>query len=122
MIHRYLDNGTLDTTFGGGDGQVEVGQGLVQPQAVGRGLDGSYTIAGNETSGSTDRLVVLRADANGDLDTTFGTNGRVIEAVGPIGSYGARSVIGLSSGAVGIAGFSGVSANGDVAAFNRFGT
>jgi uncharacterized delta-60 repeat protein len=121
VIHRYLDNGTLDTTFGGGDGRVEVGQGLVQPQAVGRDLDGSHYFAGNETSGSTARLVVLRADANGELDTTFGTNGRVIEAVGPIGSYGARSVISLSSGAVGVAGFSGVSTNGDVAAFHRFG-
>ena len=66
--------------------------------------------------------MVLRANANGDLDTTFGTDGRVIETVGPIGSYGARSVIGLSTGAVGVAGFSGISTNGDVAAFHRFGT
>jgi hypothetical protein len=43
-----------------------------------------------------------------------------IEAVGPIGSYGARSVISLSNGAVGVAGFSGISRNGDVAAFHRF--
>jgi uncharacterized delta-60 repeat protein/uncharacterized repeat protein (TIGR01451 family) len=120
VIHRYRDNGTLDTTFGGGDGRLEVGQGLVRPQAVGRDLDGSYYFAGNETSGSTARLVVLRADADGVLDTTFGTDGRMVEAVGPIGSYGARSVISLSNGAVGVAGFSGISRNGDVAAFHRF--
>ena len=63
VMHRYLDNGTLDTTFGDGDGRVEVGQGLIEPQAVGRDLDGSYYFAGNETSGSTARLVVLRANA-----------------------------------------------------------
>ncbi len=101
-------------------GRVEVGQGLVEPQAVGRDLDGSYYFAGNETSGSTARLVVLRANADGGHDTTFGTNGRVLEVVGPIGSYGARSVINLSTGAVAVAGYSGISTIGDVAAFHRF--
>jgi uncharacterized delta-60 repeat protein len=120
VIHRYLDNGARDTTFGGGDGQVEVGQGLVQPQAVGRDPDGFYYFAGNETSGSIARLVVVRADSNGVHDTTFGTGGRVLQAVGPIGSYGAASVVTLSTGAVGIVGYSGISSNADVAAFHRF--
>ena len=72
---RYLSNGSLDPTFGGGDGVV------ITPGSVSRELEdlavdptGRILAAGME-SVSPEQFVVARYLANGKLDTAFGTGG-----------------------------------------------
>jgi uncharacterized delta-60 repeat protein len=85
-VARYLSNGEPDPAFGGGDGHAEVqaGEGAT-PYSVGLiGLaqPGSGIIVGGgasqaTASGPLQRPAVVRLAANGTVDTTFGTNGRV---------------------------------------------
>jgi uncharacterized delta-60 repeat protein len=82
---RFFNNGTLDSNFGGGDGQVitEIGSGQfprneitgIAVQADGRIVVGGN---GNDGDGNTNNVVrLVRYLPNGDLDTTFGTGGIV---------------------------------------------
>src|SRR5688500_15427713 len=81
---RYNANGSLDTTFGGGDGIADWG-GLNSPgtpddrPAIALQADGKIIAAASDhTSG----LVVVRFNSNGTRDTTFGTTGEVKPASG----------------------------------------
>ncbi len=120
VIHRYLPNGTLDTSFAG-TGRVVVGAGLISPDVATPDGNGGFFFAGADTQNSgQQKLAVMHLDSDGDVDLSFGVNGRVTVAVGPIGSYGARQVAMIDSTTVGIVGYSGATSPGDVAAFNRF--
>lgn len=75
-IARYLSNGTIDTTFGGGDGFVQVGiSGVDAARALALQKDGKIVVVGYSNGSLTASMVRLLP--NGDLDTTFGTNGVV---------------------------------------------
>ena len=72
VVARYHDNGLLDSTFGNGAGYVHTPVGSVA-QAVaiqnnGRIVVAGYTIA---TGGNND-FVVVRYNADGGIDTSFG--------------------------------------------------
>lgn len=78
-IIRLLPNGALDTTFGtGGKTQVDVGNSqdtmtalLVQP-------DGKIVFGGNSAnSGGNFELSLVRLNADGSTDSTFGSSGTV---------------------------------------------
>ncbi len=86
LVEQFNANGTPDTTFGT-DGQVILGPNGV---AVGGAYfqygalqaDGQIVLAGiapnpQSTNGSR-AVAVLRLDANGQVDTTYGTNGLAI--------------------------------------------
>ncbi len=83
-VLRYNANGTLDTTFSG-DGGVLTDVGIsstdvatcVAVQSDGKILVGGYSNA----SGVNDHLL-LRYNTNGTLDTTFGSNGRILYNAG----------------------------------------
>ena len=70
---RYNSDGTLDTSFGGGDG--------IATTAVGAGNDGGYSVmvqadgkivvAGTSNNGSNDDFAVVRYNSDGSLDTSF---------------------------------------------------
>ena len=88
-IARFKPNGQLDTTFGDGGLVTTQPKGpfptpsavIVQPNGqilVGGFVDGSNA----HTSGQT---VLVRYNANGSLDTTFGTGG-IVETVSAVGS------------------------------------
>ena len=85
LLLRYNANGTLDTTFGGGDGIVTTA--ISTGTDFGRGLavqaDGKILVAGSgtTTAGGLD-VVVLRYDADGTLDTTFSGDGIVTTSIG----------------------------------------
>jgi uncharacterized delta-60 repeat protein len=77
-VVRYNANGTLDTSFGSGGkltlAGVEVGEGLV------RQSDGKLVLAGGVTTATvptTARFVLMRLNADGAIDTSFGTAGTV---------------------------------------------
>lgn len=84
-VARYTAAGTLDSTFGSG-GKVTTNLALVSPiDAYGRGgvaiqADGKLVVAGAADRGvfaGRDEFALARYNANGTLDTTFGSGGRV---------------------------------------------
>ncbi len=75
-VARYTTNGTLDTTFGGGNGFVSGPVGTFSPYALLLQSNGYLVALG--TTLSTDGSICLgRYTSTGVLDTTFGTNGLV---------------------------------------------
>lgn len=74
-VVRYNPDGSLDTTFDQ-DGIVttQIFQGGIA-QAVAVQSDGKIVAAGSTFNGSADFFTVIRYNANGSVDTSFGTSG-----------------------------------------------
>ncbi|MBN9522042.1 tandem-95 repeat protein [bacterium] len=85
-LARYNANGSLDTTFGSQgsvvtdiSGQKDLARAVVvQP-------DGKIVVAGTGGTGPGFDWILARYNANGTLDTTFGTGGKVV--IDQAGSY-----------------------------------
>jgi uncharacterized delta-60 repeat protein len=81
LVERRLDNGALDTAFGTG-GLVSLnigGTSADQAKAVAVQADGKIVVAGTTNFGTVNAgLAVARFNADGSLDTTFGSGGRTI--------------------------------------------
>ncbi len=78
MMARYNADGTLDQSFGGGDGLVttDIAGGL--DAAFGAALlgDGRIVLVGSARVGSNDDFAIVRYEPDGDVDTSFGTQGK----------------------------------------------
>ena len=77
-VARLNSNGTLDTGFGnGGKAQIPFNgnESFVQSMAV--QTDGKIVLGGYTVLGAKD-FALARVNSNGTLDTSFGTNGKVI--------------------------------------------
>jgi len=88
---RYNTDGSLDTTFGG--------TGKVKSTVVGRAFaiavrsDGKILLAGDDTlSAAEDNFRLARFNADGSLDTTFGSAGSVVTDV-TAGIDGAKNIV-----------------------------
>jgi len=82
---RYTSDGGLDTDFGaGGTVTTAVGVGRSQAFDVGVRSDGSIVAAGVASADVSDpgSFALVGYRANGALDTTFGSGGRVVTKVG----------------------------------------
>lgn len=83
VIWRFLQDGTLDSSFGAGGVVVDDGAAGGSGSDVGNDIvvdpGGGVLVAGFSTNaaGNTD-MVIWRYDASGSIDATFGTGGRVI--------------------------------------------
>jgi uncharacterized delta-60 repeat protein len=85
ILARFLADGTLDLTFGGGSGYVVTSTGLPAGFLVGRALlrqpDGKLVAAGQffDNAGfiGSDNFALARYHPDGTLDTSFGGDGRV---------------------------------------------
>ncbi len=79
---RYNTDGTLDTTFGS-SGKIitPIGSGNDIAQAVALQPDGKLVLAGRCFSGADDDICALRYTANGTLDVTFGSGGKVLTPI-----------------------------------------
>ncbi len=84
VLARYKSDGTPDATFGSG-GKVRIDTGSVGAIVFDMAIqpDGRIVLAGksyvsSEATGYD--VVVLRYNANGSLDTTFGSGGRAVTA------------------------------------------
>lgn len=83
-LARYNPDGTLDNTFGGGDGIVTTSIGgsndrggylAIQP-------DSKIVVLGTFDVGGHDEVFIARYNENGDLDSAFGSGGKVIDRYG----------------------------------------
>jgi uncharacterized delta-60 repeat protein len=106
-VIRYNLNGSLDTTFGsGGIVTTPIRAALDEGRAVAVQSDGKILVAGYSYAGAPDPnypgtfdMAVARYNANGTLDTSFGSGGIVTTDIGS-GSAFARAVIIEGSNAV----------------------
>jgi uncharacterized delta-60 repeat protein len=101
-VVRYLSNGTLDPTFGtGGKVITPVGTGDDLAEAVVVQPDGKIIVAGS----STFVFALVRYNADGSLDTGFGTGGKTLFSVSTSGGL-AHSVALQADGAILVGGSS----------------
>ena len=88
-IARYNPNGSIDTTFGGGDGKVwtDISPSAFSIQSVGNAVelepDGQFIVGGTSAvragqfAATDNEMVVARYNANGTLDTSFASSSEV---------------------------------------------
>lgn len=83
-LARYHIDGSLDTSFGsGGKVPISIGSELdfcltLALQPDGKTVAGGYSYAGSGTA----RFALVRCNADGSLDNSFGTGGKVTTAIG----------------------------------------
>ncbi|MFL5331337.1 MAG: hypothetical protein ACJ8C4_20815 [Gemmataceae bacterium] len=93
LENRTVPNaGTLDASFGtGGTVTTSLGSGHADPNAIAVAPSGKIVVAGKVSDPSVqfagDAFGLACYNANGTLDTTFGTNGRAVTAVSIYGSH-----------------------------------
>ncbi len=103
-LARYLPNGTLDYSFGnGGKVLTSVGPTNDVAYAAALQLDGKLVVAGTVVNSSEQRVLgLVRYLPNGELDSTFGSSGKVISTV--TGDDSGRSIALQSDGKILVAG------------------
>lgn len=97
VVLRYNPNGTLDTTFGGGDGTVVTFFSDDSVDAVDMVLqpDGKIILIGTEDESN---LIMARYMPNGKLDETFADNGKFNASLLPGGDTQSSSIVMLPNG------------------------
>jgi uncharacterized delta-60 repeat protein len=118
-IARYNANGSIDASFGNG-GRVSTDvntKHYSELKAVAIQADGKIVVAGNTTNllGTNLDFTVIRYKTNGNLDSTFGTNGVVTLDFGNSDDF-ARSIAIQNDGKIIVGGDAKVSGNVDFAA------
>jgi len=84
LIEDLLE-GDLDTTFGtGGKVTTQFGTSQSEAAAVVLQSDGKFVAAGYSFNGTNSDIALARYNANGSLDTTFGTGGIVTTDIGNV--------------------------------------
>ena len=92
-VLRFTTGGVLDTAFGTG-GRVNLNLGLNETGNAVTMQSSKILVAGNATVGGVTQFFVTRLNANGALDTGFGTTGFTTT---PIGDGCAANAMGLQS-------------------------
>jgi len=99
MLARFNESGTLDTTFGTG-GIVQTTRVILQDDEGGLALlpNGKILVAGSlfDTT-ATNKLGLMRFNANGTFDTGFGTQG-LATALPATGYFAVRTLLPMSDG------------------------
>ncbi len=111
-VVRYNSNGTLDTTFNGtGRATVDMSSNsLDQGYAVRVQSDGKIVVTGFTNANGTADIAVVRLLANGTLDTSFNTTGKLVTTVGAGSDFGIDLQI-QTDGRIVVAGYSNISSN-----------
>jgi uncharacterized delta-60 repeat protein len=101
---RYNSNGSLDTTFAGtGKVITPMSSGNDKGFSLSIQSDWSVVLGGTAFNGTNNDFALVRYTANGTLDNTFGTNGKVLTPMG-IGNDKISSLIIQSDGKILVAG------------------
>jgi uncharacterized delta-60 repeat protein len=101
LLARYNPNGSLDTTFGSGGTATTAFATTTGVLAMAQQPDGKFVVAcwnqtgTSATGGAVYQGMVLRYNANGSLDTSFGTGGIVTTAI-PFGASPSTHYRGLA--------------------------
>jgi len=106
---RYNADGTLDTSFDG-DSKVttDISGNSDQAQSVIQQVDGKLVVSGI----ALEDVTLVRYNADGSLDTSFGNTGKVTTAIGAGNAYG-NSVVQRADGKLVVAGSSTNGSNWD---------
>ena len=101
-LARYNTNGSLDSTFGsGGKTTTAVGVAGATGQAMKLQSDGKIVVTGTAFDnvrvsgvvGTYPHFATARYNTSGTLDRSFGSQGKVLTFVGPIGGYASTLAI-----------------------------
>lgn len=116
VVARYNTNGSLDTDFGtGGSVLTDFSGGSDEANAVAVQTDGKIVIAGTSgVSGNGYDFSLARYNANGSLDTTFNSTGKVTTSFGT-GDDFCEDLVVLSDGRLQVAGTAYNGSNNDFA-------
>lgn len=115
---RYDDKGTLDPTFGtGGIVTTDFSGGNDDANALRIQSDGKIVVAGSASNG-TDDFGLARYNADGTIDTTFGTGGKIVTSFGS-GSDAAMAMVLQTDGQIVAAGRASTT-TGNVFSFARY--
>ena len=102
---RFNSDGSLDTSFGSGGVVTVDAASPSSAQAVAVQPDGRSVVAGGAFDGVVDAFALARYNANGTLDGSFGSLGKVLTTIGP-SSAGANAVALQPDGKIVAAGYS----------------
>ncbi len=88
-LARYNANGTLDTSFDG-DGKLttDFGGSIDEGNSVAVQSDGKIIVAGSSYNGTNTYFALARYNANGTLDTSFDSDGKLTTTFGASDDYG----------------------------------
>jgi len=123
-INSYAQDGSLDLTFGiNGKLITDIGGGDDAGNSMAIQNDGKIVVLGFSNNGSNDDFALIRYNANGTLDLSFGTNGKLVTPIGSGNDYGLSVAI-QSDGKILAAGYSHNGSNNDFAVvrYNSNGT
>ncbi|MFN8642904.1 MAG: delta-60 repeat domain-containing protein [Candidatus Binatia bacterium] len=82
-LARFTADGIIDPTFGnGGTVMTLLQSGGCEAYAVVQQADGKLVAAGRASNGGSYYLALVRYNADGSLDTTFGSGGIVVQPLG----------------------------------------
>lgn len=115
-VTRYNPDGTLDSTFGGGDGIVTLPISTwITPNDRGNAAviqpDGKIIVFGDFDAGWHNKIFLARFNSDGSLDTSFGSGGKIIDSY----EYhnGARDIALQSDGKILVTGSTGNTTSSD---------
>ena len=105
----YTTNGSLDTNFGGGDGKVTTDFNNSGDLLYGMKIqpDGKIVAAGNTNQAGFINFALTRYNADGTLDASFDTDGKVTTDINPNGSESANAVALQTDGKILVVGANG---------------
>jgi uncharacterized delta-60 repeat protein len=110
VVARFLQNGTLDTTFGNlGRTILDLG-GADYAYALGLQADGKIVLAGESDTAGRSKIALARFNSNGKVDTTFGGDGSVLTSFGK-DQQAANAVMVTPDGKIAVAGFTSAGTN-----------
>jgi uncharacterized delta-60 repeat protein len=119
---RYNADGSLDTNFGtGGKVTTPIGNDDDTANFVAIQTDGKIVAAGYSYGSSNIDFALVRYNADGSLDTNFGTGGKVTTPIGGSSDIGTSAAI-QSDGNIVVAGHSDNGSNYDFALVRYAGT
>ncbi len=119
-VARYNANGTLDTTFGSG-GRAVTPLGGQQHSFLAADVEvlpgGKILVLGNDSTGFSTSVALIRYNANGTLDTTFGSGGSTVVS---LSAAGTDLTVLPGSGTILVGGNDGTPSSGGPFALMRF--